>query len=123
MKKKEVEEKKETHVMIIWIIVIALIIIIPAIIAMLESPKNIIRFSELKWENHYVIGKVQNTDPNNAYDMTIYFSYKSGNLKEDGICFEEIGAGETKDFQCLEYDIDETFEIKVDNIELEKIED
>ena len=122
MAKKNITNKNDKVFMIIFGVVLSIIIILIIVfITYLFSPKRIIQFSELKYEDDYIVGKIKNTDTSNAYDITIHFIYKSGNLEEHGVCYEQLDAGETKQLECLEFDIDETYTIKVDDIDIEKI--
>lgn len=121
-KKKSLSKIEKNYTIIFWVVSSIVIILFVIFIVYLSSPKRIIQFSELKYEADYIVGKIKNTDPSNAYDIKMHFTYKSGNLKENGLCFEQLDAGETKELKCLAYDIDETYTIKVDDIELEKID-
>ena len=86
-----------------------------------QKAENIIQISALKLEDDYITGKIKNTDSEKAYDITITFDLKSGTLEDTGYCYESLKPSETKDLECLMYDIDGTYTFEIQNIELEEI--
>lgn len=86
-----------------------------------DSWENKIQVSTLKFEDNHIIGKIKNlTDK--AYELDITFEVKSGSLVDDEFCYETIKPNETIDFECLTYNVDETYTFKIKDIKLEEFE-
>lgn len=83
--------------------------------------KSKVRVSSLSFEDNHIIGKIKNLT-NEAYDLTITIEAKSGSLKEKEYCYITLKPEETKDLECLATKLNESYSLKVDNIDLEKIE-
>lgn len=86
-----------------------------------NSYNKIIQFSEFKYDDDYIIGKMKNTKDKN-YNIEITFLVKSGNLTEEKYCYETIKSNETKEINCLAFDIDNTYNIEIIDLNLEEFE-
>ena len=84
---------------------------------------DIIQFSKLRIEDEHIVGQIKNKDDYKAYDVSIWFTLKNGEIEEKEICYETIKPGETKDLKCMLYnDEDDTYNFEISSIELEEIE-
>jgi len=80
-----------------------------------------IQVSTLKYEDDYIVGKAKNlTDK--AYDVIIKFKLKSGSLVEESACQRRIKPNETIDLNCPAPEIDDTYSVEIDDIELTEFE-
>lgn len=80
-----------------------------------------LQISTLKLEDNYIVGDIKNVT-NKAYDITINLELKSGTLTTNDTCYETIKPNETKSIECIVYNVDDTYAIKVKNIELNEFE-
>ena len=86
-----------------------------------NSWKKKIQISNLKYEDNYVKGKIKNmTDK--YLSLHIKFLYESGSLKLNGYCFQDLKANELTDLKCLEYEIDNTYKIEIESIDIKEKE-
>lgn len=84
-----------------------------------EWEKNV-QISELKYEDNYIVGRMKNlTDK--AYNVTITFKVKSGSLVDSKYCYELLRPNDIIDLECLAYNIDETYEIEIEDIKFEEV--
>lgn len=95
-----------------------IIIVLICVICLCGCWKSKIQVSEFHYQDNYVVGTIKNLTKEKL-DIRIEFEYKSGSLKESGFCYEEIEPEETKRIECLEYDIDDSYSIKVKEIVFE----
>lgn len=86
-----------------------------------KSWEKNVQISSLKYEDDYIRGRIKNlTD--NAYNLTITFKVKSGSLVEEKYCYEMLKPNDTIDLECIAYDIDDTYKIDVEDVELNEME-
>ena len=77
-----------------------------------------VQISSLKYEDDYIKGRMKNLT-NNAYKATITFEVKSGSLTEKKYCYELLRPKDTVNLECLAYGMDDTYKIKIENVELD----
>lgn len=56
---------------------------------------NKFQFSDLKYKDNYIVGKVKNTT-DNKYKITVYFKLKSGSLVEGDSCQINLDPNQTR---------------------------
>lgn len=83
--------------------------------------KSNVQISSLKYDDDYIIGKMKNLT-NKAYNVKIIFKTKSGSFDDNEYCYELLRPKETIDLECLVYGLDDTYNIEVENVELEEFE-
>ena len=79
------------------------------------------QISSLKFNDDYdhIVGKIKNlTDK--AYNIEIFFELKSGTLVESNTCYATIKPNETKNIECLIYNIDDTYSFEIENVEFKE---
>lgn len=80
--------------------------------------KNI-GITSLKWEDSYVIGKIQNkTDK--YYSVVITLEGTSGSANIIDTCYIDLKPKEIVDLSCLAYDYDTDYQIEVKNVKYEE---
>lgn len=88
-----------------------------------ELENDIIKFSELKIEDEHIVGQIKNTDDDKAYDVSIWFNLKNGEIEEEELCTERIKPGETKSLNCRIFnDEDSTYEIEISEVNLKEFD-
>lgn len=86
----------------------------------MNSWEKKIQISALKYDNsNHVVGKIKNLTKN-AYDVTLKIKAKSGSLVEDITCYEMLRPNESVDLSCLTYELDDTYSLEINRVELEK---
>lgn len=117
-------EKKSKKKIIIPIISIFVILCIIGIMFLLGvfSPKwkKQIGFSDLKIDDDYIVGKIQNKT-NKHLKVTITFELKSGSIKDTDYCYVNIEADTIEDLKCLAYDKNISYKVKVVDVETKEI--
>lgn len=86
-----------------------------------KSWQRSIQISSLKYEDDYIEGRLKNLT-NKAYNVIIKFKVKSGTLQDNQYCFELLRPKDTINLKCLAFNMNETYKIEVETIELEEIE-
>lgn len=86
-----------------------------------KSWENKFQVSEFNLEDDHIVGKIKNKT-NQAYDLTIEFELKNGSLTLEEKCYEKIRPYEIRNLECIAYDVDEEYEVKINNIEFEEFE-
>lgn len=81
---------------------------------------NKFQFSDLKYKDNYIVGKVKNTT-DNKYKITVYFKLKSGSLVEGDSCQINLDPNQTKDIDCSAYYGKESYDVKIKKLEYTKI--
>ena len=82
-----------------------------------------IQISELKIENHAVVGKIKNINSDKMYNVAITLELTSGNLTENGFCYTNLEPKETKELNCVIPEIDETYSVTSKIVTIDEIND
>ncbi len=81
---------------------------------------NKFQFSNLKYKDNYIVGKIKNTT-NNKYKITVDFELKSGSLVEEDTCYLNVDPKQTKDIECIASYGEESYNVKIKQLEYTKI--
>ena len=100
---------------------IFILLIIFLLVGCTNSWENVVGISSVKYENGYIVGKIQNkTDK--FYSVVIHFNGKNGSISSNRVCFVDLKPKEITDLSCLSYDYNEDYAIEIEKIEYKEKE-
>ena len=120
LKSKTSSKKKLIIISAIFFLVAVIIGIIFFVIGIGPKWKKQIAFSDLKFDNDYIVGKIQNKTDKHL-NVTITFELKNGSIKDTDFCYVNIEADTIDDLECLAYGKDSSYKIKVVDVRIEEI--